>query len=567
MRDHREGSRATGRPWRSALPWLAVVAFAVYAGAPFWTTSDAAFAGKLSSDNVVSMWFYDVVSRAMAAGTWPDTLTDLNHPRPWPRAKEFPAIMDAALAAPLGWLLDYPAQWNATLGLAVVVNGLGTAILARGAGARGAGIVVAGCLGALCRPVWKDFVMARMNAVWIGIPAAALGLTLLALRMDRPGWGPAFRRLPTAVAAGLVGALAATIYPPYLLLFAPAALAFGAAPVWRSRGGSLLPLLVALGVGAAVAWPELSGILAGRQGDFVRQGCPDAYGALVADALWNTQPSAFHGLSLPGTAALGWVLAPLVLLHRRRGAGLLMMGGTALWVLLSLGPCAAVRPGLPLHPEAWPGIGPLLPPLWQAGAPLHDYGRFAAVAVLQAAVLGGLGLDAVAGARGGARRLIALGAGAAVVGQVQFYLLSEALDPQKWHPISEPTTATDLRAQGAAGFPAVELPFDRRLQFISAIYAPGPRLNPLRPGDAAPVQQPFVAWLMAAGKGDLSLPAPTPAQARESGIRRVYLDPGRCHGGGVDRRACDPAVRAALAGALGAPQTLDGGVSVWALEP
>lgn len=562
MRDRRERSRAAAWRW---LPWLGVLAFSLYAGATFWTRGDAAFAGKLSSDNVVSMWFYDVVARSLAEGVLPTHMSDFNHPSPWPRTKEFPAIMDAVLAAPLGWLFDFPRQWNATLGLAVLVNGLGTALLARGAGARGVGVLVAGCLGALCRPVWKDFVMARMNAVWIGLPAGALGLSLMALRMERPGFGAAMRRLPLAVAAAALGALAATVYPPYLLLFAPAAVLLGAAPIWRSQGWALLPLLAALALGAAMAWPELSAILEGRQGDMARKVCPDAYGALAWDALWRTRPSAYHGLSLPGTAAWGWVLAPLVLLHRRRGAGVLLAAATGLWVLLSLGPCAGDLAGESLHPEAWPLIGPLLPGLWEAGAPLHDYGRFAAVGVVQAAVLGALGLEGIAGDKGWTRRLLALGLGAVAVGQVQFYVLSEGLDPQKWHPVSEPAVAAHLRAAGEEGFPAVELPFDRKQQFLSPIYAPGPRLNPLRPGDRAPLRQPFIEWLMAVGKADLSQPTPTPDQARTSGIRRVYLDAGRCQGGGVKPQACGAAVQSALTDVLGAPTEVAPGVSVWVI--
>ncbi|MEC7948395.1 MAG: hypothetical protein VX265_12580 [Myxococcota bacterium] len=566
MTDRHEGSRARARRWQAWLPWLGVVLFSLYAGSNFWTTRDAAFAGKLSSDNVVSMWFYDVASRSLAQGTWPEILSDFNHPRPWPRIKEFPALMDAVLAAPVGWLLDYPHQWNATLGLAVLVNGIGTALLARGAGARGVGLVVAGCLGALCRPVWKDFVMARMNAVWIGIPAASLGLALLALRMENPGLRGALRRLPLAIGAGLLGALAATVYPPYLLLFGPAAVLLGVAPLIQSRGWALLPLLGALGIGVAVAFPELSGILDSRQGELARQGCPDLYGALMADALWNTTPSTRQGLSLPGAAAYGWVLAPLVLLHRRRGAGLLLLAGTALWAILSLGPCAAARPGVPLHPQSWPLLGAMLPPMWKASAHLHDFGRFAAVAVLQAAVLGGLGLEALGGRHGWVRRIAALGIGAAVVGQVQYYVLSEGMDPTKWHAISEPVTTADLRAHGEDAFPAVELPFDRRMQFISSIYLPGPRLNPLRPGDHPPLRQPFIEWLMALGKGDTSQPTPTPGQALASGFRRVYLDPSRCNRGGVKRQACGADVRAALISVLGPPKTLDQGVMVWEIQ-
>jgi hypothetical protein len=383
--------------------------------------------------------------------------------------------------------------------------------------------------------------------------------------MERPGLGPALRRLPLAVGAALLGALAAVVYPPYLLLFAPAAVLLGAGPIWRSRGWALLPLLAALALGGAVAWPELSAILDGRQGDMARKVCPDVYSALAWDALWRTQPSAYHGLSLPGAAAWGWALAPLVLLHRRRGAGLLLAAATALWVLLSLGPCAGDLAGESLYPERWPLIGPLLPGLWEAGAPLHDYGRFAAVAVVQAAVLGGLGLEGIAGEKGWGRGLVAMAAGAVAVAHVQFYVISEGLDPQKWHAVSEPAVAADLRDAGEEGFPAVELPFDRKVQFLSPIYAPGPRLNPLRPGDRAPLRQPFVEWLMAVGKGDLSGPAPTPSDARASGLRRVYLDAGRCHGGGVKPQACAQGVHTALTELLGQPQQIAPGVSRWVI--
>ena len=529
--------------------------------------SDSAFAGKLASDNVVSMWFYDAVARSLATGTMPTHMADFNHPNPWEHTKEFPAIMDAVIAAPLGWLFDYPRQWNATLGLAVLVNGLGTALLARGAGARGVGLLIAGCLGALCRPVWKDFVMARMNAVWIGLPAGALGLALLSMEIEEPGIRTALRRLPHAIGAALLGALAATVYPPYLLLFAPAAVLLAVGPLWRSRGWGLLPLTVALGLGVAIAWPELSSILEGSQNDMIRKVCPDLYGALASDALWRTTPSANQGLSLPGTAAWGWVLAPLVLLHQRRAAGLLLAGSTALWVLLSLGPCAQDLAGNPVRPENWPLIGAALPTLWQAGAPLHDFGRFASVAVIQAAVLGGLGLEAIAGRRRLWRSLAALAIGAVVVAQVQYYVLSESLAPGKWHEVRASAVATDLQAGGRNAFPAAELPFDRKYQFLSAIQTPGPRLNPLRPGDTPPIRQPFIEWLMAVGKGDLSRPSPTPQQARASGFQRVYYDQERCKTRSVNRKACAPAVTAALTSVLGDATEVAPGVSLWTIGP
>ena len=220
-------------------------------------TDERAFAGRLTTDNVVSAWFYDYVSQSLWRGWDFQTLQQLNHPRPHPTWVEFPAVMDAVLAAPLGWLLGWPRQWGATHALALLVNGLGGALVARSLGARGLGTAVAGCLAILCRPVWKDLVMARMNAVWPGVGLLSVGALCQMLRAPK-----ALAAVAWAVLAAATGALAATITRR-------GCCRRRSAPRWclcgLGRAGMALAAAWPRG-GPAAAWPELARILGTRSG-------------------------------------------------------------------------------------------------------------------------------------------------------------------------------------------------------------------------------------------------------------------------------------------------------------
>lgn len=557
------GPAARPARWPARLaPWLAVLAFWLWSAWPLllWTDTQA-FAGKLTTDNVVSAWFYDYASRALAEGWDLQTLQQLNHPRPHATSVEFPAVLDAVLAAPLGWLLGWPRQWGAAQALALLVNGLGGAALARSLGARGLGTVAAGCLAILCRPVWKDLVMARMNAVWPGLGALALAGMVGALTTRRFGAATA-----CAVGAAVCGAAAAAIYPPGLLLLAPFGLALLLGPLAEARWGRRALALGSVALGLALAAPELGRIAATRSGQagLGQLGCPDRWAALNAVDLWRTLPDGFQGLSEPALVVTSWALAPLVLLHRRRWSGLLAVALVAAGLALSLGPCTEWTEGVRWDLGATAVVGPLLVEAWRLAGPLHDFSRFAGVAVLIAGVLTGLGLDGLAG-RGRLRWVLAAALGGAVVGHVQWVVLSERLAPAKWHDASPPATARFLAAlPPEARGPAAELPFDRKQQFLSLIGAPEPpRLNPLRPGDHPPVQQPIVEWIYALGWGQLrDLPADPPA-LDPSRVRWVFYDAGRCRAGGVRPSACDPAVVESLTAVLGPARALDEGTLVW----
>ena len=66
------GNHPTRLPTRLGLalwPWALVLGFATWATTPLWTAKERVFAGKLSTDNVVTPWFYDFVARARESGT------------------------------------------------------------------------------------------------------------------------------------------------------------------------------------------------------------------------------------------------------------------------------------------------------------------------------------------------------------------------------------------------------------------------------------------------------------------------------------------------------------------
>ena len=162
-----------GKAW----PWVGVICFACWISWPLWTATHS-FYGALTGDNLQTAWFYDWTARTLRSGASLESLSDFNYPTPYIRTVDFPAVMDAVLAAPTAWFLDWPQQFGAAQALAVSLNALGFAWLARAMGARGFGILLAGGLGACCHPAWKALHMPRMNAAWPGLAGAALGCTI-----------------------------------------------------------------------------------------------------------------------------------------------------------------------------------------------------------------------------------------------------------------------------------------------------------------------------------------------------------------------------------------------------
>jgi len=325
------------------LPWLTVAGIAIWVAWPLWNAHHS-FYGALTGDNVQTAWFYDWTARALLNGQDLGHLTDFNYPHPYDRAVDFPAVMDAVISAPMAWLFSWPRQFGAAQALAVLFNALGFAWLARALGARGIGLVVAGALGACCHPSWKALHMARMNAAWPGLSAAALGATVELLkpggfRWSRPAW---------AFVAGALGATAAATYPPFLLMLAP----FGALVILQGCrtsgpwGWSFL--VIALLVGVAMAWPDLATILgssrispeAWETSRCLTGPCPDATLTVPGSRLFLFKPPPLREQMLAGVALSAWALSPLSLIDASRRwlalSGLAYMFALA---LLSLGPC------------------------------------------------------------------------------------------------------------------------------------------------------------------------------------------------------------------------------------
>jgi hypothetical protein len=210
------------------------------------------------------------------------------------------------------------------------------------------------------------------------------------------------------------------------------------------------------------------------------------------------------------------------------------------------------------------------------------------VASILFAALVGWACESVVGASG-RRWLPWLVGGLAVAGPVHA-ARSQLQVPERWLAVPEISTTAFLREAELGS--VVELPFDRRVQYLSALQVPErPRVNPLnskprgysaslqiRPGDE---DHPFVGWLMGLGRGEVGV-SPTEEQAQASGVRWVLFDPERCGGkalkdlpfgskpinrlqGWADAppTACAPAVVEALVGLLGTPRALPSQALVW----
>ncbi len=547
------------------LPWLGVLVFALWAASPILTTPGEVFAGRLSTDNVVTPWFYDMTARALREGHNTEWLWGLRHPNPMPRAVEFPSNWDALLVAPLMNAVAWPDNWGLVQAAALLVNGFGAALLARGLGARGPGILVAGVLGVLCRPVWKDLIMARMNAAFPGLPLGALGAWLWTLR-DR-GSSALFPAL-LAVLFGVVGGL---VYPPYMAILAPFGMIFGLglwldAP-WTTRARAMGVVVLV----AAISLPELQAIAAaGLKSDVPCHSiaCPKSVNAVTWDRIFIWTPDWKNGLSAAGSAGASLLLWPLALVARTRrstlSASLLVLG----LLFFALGSCPAWSPNNPVDLAALPfgwnlWVGYIACKL----QPLHDYNRLLTIGVCVAGAMGGMGVDHLwsdSGRRrwGRLRRAILCVGFLAVLGQAQWVVLSESLSPTKWHEASPPTTARHIaRLEPEERGLVLELPFDRAAQFLSVLAEPSvPRANPLRPQDPPPESNQAWIWAYAVGNGAELPTEPSARELHAAGLRWVYFDENRC--ANAARNACAPDTIASLQRVLGRPGRFEG-LLVW----
>ena len=169
-------------------------------------------------------------------------------------------------------------------------------------------------------------------------------------------------------------------------------------------------------------------------------------------------------------------------------------------------------------------------------------------------LLSGMGAD---GLWRWSRPLAVVAAGAALWG-CSTLVLGEVLDYEKWHEVSPPVTARFLLE--AEPGPVAELPFDRSMQFLSVLYAPGsPRLNPLQPSPHPHgPPDPVLMWFFDLGWGKEPQRAPSLAEVQSSGLRWVFFDPARCRGQGCAHNPM-PELRAVL----GVPTRLEEDVYVW----
>ena len=542
-RAHTVGSRAWA--WVGT-EWVALVVLFAAVTAPLLLRHEEVFLAGLNGDMVATIWFYDLVGRSLPV--LPTELTAFNFPDPVPVAREFPSVVDAVLAGPLLRFRGWVAGWGSVQTMLLGLNVAGAVALAHAAGARGAGLFVAGALALLCRQFWFDLSNGRMNAAWPGLGLLAAGCVLRVVAADLPRW----RRVCLTLLAAVLGALMAWIYPPQLVLLAPVALVLMAGPAWRhpKRLGWVLAAVVLALVGSKDA---LSGLAATRTFRVCGEvGCSDVFHTLPLERLAMVRP-ATTGLNETGMFFTSWVLLPLALFHPRRRV--LLTGAAMLvpLVFLSIGPC----PQAFGDAVVWARTLERLGSAWCLVEGLTDYGRAATIAGLCAAVLSGLALDALPWPR------VRWGVGLAVaVGSVGL-LVPSYTDFSKWARPGVLPLARFL--QTASPGPIAELPYDMAGQYRSALDAPDRRRrNPLKPVEESGSSDPVLTWVDALGRGrQPAAPGPTAADLAETELRWVFFDPSRCQQFGVH---CVPDTPQQLGALLGPPETVPGSaVLAWEL--
>lgn len=537
---------------------------------PMWSSDSIVFAGKLATDNVVTPWFYDFVSRSLLEGESYSLLRGFDFPNPHPRDVEFPALTDAVLAAPIGWVFDWPQQWGVVLSIAVCINAVSLQTLARAVGIGALGTLVAGLSGVLLRPVWVDLLMGRMNVATPGYAVLALAFVLFAFpntpqKTSRPFWV----QLTCAVLAAFFGGLAALTYPPFLALM----IAVGIVPilfaVWRGGfRGMILPIL---STGGCLWW--VYGTLESMWFDQYRELdcnnvlCPDRYNAVAWNDLFLWEAEKLQGLSYSGIQAAFWFSIPLVLFHKKlRWVGILLSIVAISYGALSLGPCPRLTPLENLDASWVPLLKDLAGPIWCQATHLHDFGRFATVCSIVLALLSGVAVDALASHRFRIRKCIGVFFGGWILYMAGTPLWAEYMDYNKWHEIPESPIVIFLNDKEPRNI--VEFPYDRSGQFLSALGAPTHnRMNPVRPTDPPRSELIFYQWAYKVGRGLKPDVTPDQMDISKANMHYVFFDPSRCYGGGMKDTKCDDWVIQHITEVFGEPILMKKDILRWELNP
>ena len=539
---------------RRVVVWGILFAGLVALTNDLWLQTDTLVAGQLSTDTVLTAWFHQ---RVAAEGV-PETLDDFDFPMPYETAREFPSTADAMLFRPLVHALGFPGYWNIAVMAAVVLAGLGCAAVAGGLGAGPRGVLIAGLVGALCRPLWFEALSARFNAILPGLVLLGAALGAWAVRHRGVARWPV---MGVGVALGVGGLW---VYPPWLVLLLPLLLLLAVRAVRASdHAGRVL-----FGVGVLVAAGLLTWLLSdvaearvsGQQ--CLRLRCPDRFHSVDALRLFRVSVVVQDGLAEGGLYLAPWLVAPLALLHRR-GLGLGLGAAVVGCAVLSLGPCpmwggVPILEGLYRHDPSGSSA------LWCVLGRITDYGRFATAAGLVLAVMTGLGLSAL-GERGRVGWVSAWLLGIGTVTWMATVHLTAMNDPRRWHVPDVPATARFLQEAGPGA--AAELPYDRSQQFLSVLAAPGrARVNPLKSRPRPDMEDPVVQWLHGLGTGRDAVP-PTAEALAETEVRWVVWDPARCGVPSVPKAACDPARVASLESVLGPAVWSEGEARAFAVQP
>ncbi len=569
-------------PWllwlQRTWPWASVVATTVAATIPLWSWREHIYLMNVHTNHLRTPWFHEVIARKVGAGEWIQTLDDFDHNTPWSYLEYYPTTANCVMSAPLSWGFGWLAGWNLSIALAVLLNGLGVAVLARAVGCRGLGIAVAGALGILVQPVLKETVWGRPSAIYFGLAAASLAALIWTL----PGEQPRSRaRLTLAiVAGGALGALTTAIYPPHILLLIPIGLVLCLPRLRKVRLRQLVPPLAAMGLGVVLALPSMHAILASRVGNEFHAAkyhtCPAAAEVMSAANLVGVTPTPYPEGDVPvSVLALGaWLLGLTALLHRRkRWLGACLLGIAAAYGLFALGPCPTWRFEVAGGSGgAIPVLDVLLEPVQYLRPALTDLSRFGMAAAIMLALACGLGSEALvqrarALAPAGRRLPALLGAvllALAGIGHVAWFWGSELTDPRLWHQVDVPATARFLAT--ADGEPAAELPWSTK-QWASVLASPGsPRVNPLDSARIRPTDDPLLDWLNQVGMGEMPDRMPTPAEISATDVRWVFHDGDGCFPYTLTPVvACDDDMRRYLYQALGSPSHLGDNVLFWDL--
>ena len=519
----------------------------MYTCSYFLADTHRIFAEGLSSDNLMSAYYYQLYANSFESGFPVQKMNAFDHPSPHNIQDQFPSTFDAQLFAPIMALDSWPTNWAYLHTLILGIGWISWLSLGWALGCRGWLLAALGIQGFLFRPMWTQFLLGRYNLVFSSLLVLAIALLLMTQKRYLTNHTiPLTIRILSILLFVPIALWGFLLYPPFAIMMLPFGVYVAIQSIQRNKGSQwYIAGLIFIACICAVPFVQS---IASSQSSQIGQ-CNTNLCPVPATILtWSRIQPFTQDIALPSMsiARENWWMLIISILAVQSWRRLFLLLLPITLILLSMGPC----PDTPVGKAFLEGIWNTIPSLSCMIPYIHDLSRLGMIGMLFIPFCYVLCVK-----RNGLTTAIFV--------LITIHLLwrshYEIGESPYWWKAEENHPIIQHIEKNKPGV-IVELPFDQALQFISAIHNPNvSRINPWAMNAKPPISNESLSFLYEAGYEQSVQSTPSREGFEALGLNVIYYDKQRCR----KTKLCREIPEKFITPVLGSPTILSDGSLLW----